>query len=62
VLEERDQYFTKLKQGIETLYENNNEFPVVLVCYSMGYKVMHYFLHNIKVTSSSSFSAGIHFS
>ena len=47
-LEERDKFFTNLKKGIEELYRKNNDFPVVLVCYSMGYKIIHYFLNLIK--------------
>lgn len=48
-LEERDKFFTILRLGIEGLFKINDEMPVVLVCYSMGYKVIHYFLNVIKV-------------
>ena len=41
-LEERDGYFTHLKAQIEVMRKTNNA-PVVLVCHSMGNRVVQYF-------------------
>ena len=43
-LEVRDQYFTRLKNHIETAYQTSNE-KVVLVSHSMGSQVLFYFFH-----------------
>eukprot|EP01117_Protostelium_nocturnum_P017292 TRINITY_DN7021_c0_g2_i3.p1 TRINITY_DN7021_c0_g2~~TRINITY_DN7021_c0_g2_i3.p1 ORF type:complete len:571 (+),score=146.57 TRINITY_DN7021_c0_g2_i3:329-2041(+) len=42
-LQERDGYFTKLKYQISVLRKTNGN-RVILICHSMGYKVLQYFL------------------
>ncbi|KAL3932880.1 MAG: hypothetical protein SGARI_003845, partial [Bacillariaceae sp.] len=42
-LEERDSYFSRVKQRVEKMYGENKNTPVVLVCHSMGAKVGEYF-------------------
>ena len=42
-LEERDQYFSRLVEMVETLYESSGNKPVVLLGHSMGCKIIHYF-------------------
>ena len=48
VLETRDQYYTNTMDLIETLYHNNHQTPVVLVCHSMGCRIGHYLLNFAK--------------
>jgi triacylglycerol esterase/lipase EstA (alpha/beta hydrolase family) len=46
-LEERDQYFTDLKNCIAETAKKNGS-PVVLICHSMGNRVIQYFLNMVK--------------
>ena len=43
VLEERDLYFTELKQMVQQMYAENGQ-KVVLLGHSLGTRVIHYFL------------------
>lgn len=47
-MEERDKYFTSLKETIEELRQQNN-LPVAVIAHSMGNRVFHYFLNWIKL-------------
>ena len=44
-LEERDCYFSKLKNQIKLMYTANKNKRVVLMCHSNGNRVAHYFTH-----------------
>ena len=48
ILEQRDQFFTRMQATVESLYEQNSKKAVVFVAHSMGCKIVHYFLHWIK--------------
>lgn len=48
MLESRDSHFTNIMAKIETMYEQNDKTPVVLLCHSMGCKTCHYFLNFVK--------------
>ncbi|KAL6052470.1 DDHD domain-containing protein [Balamuthia mandrillaris] len=49
-LQQRDNYFSKLKETVETLYENNQKQKVVIIAHSMGNRVVSYFLHAMAKT------------
>ncbi|MEH2435643.1 MAG: hypothetical protein V7K25_15580 [Nostoc sp.] len=49
-LEQRYEYFSNLKSGIETLYTGNGNTPVVIIAQSLGNRVTQYFLEWIKNT------------
>ena len=59
-LEERDGYFTKTMQKVETLYNDNGRRPVVLVCHSLGCLVGEYFLRFAHAKDSSWCETYIH--
>ncbi|ELR23917.1 Lecithin:cholesterol acyltransferase [Acanthamoeba castellanii str. Neff] len=44
-LQQRDQYFTKLKHMVELAYDTNNHRKVVILTHSMGSNVLLYFLN-----------------
>ena len=35
-LEERDGYFTKTMERVESMYKDNDDLPIILACHSMG--------------------------
>ncbi len=44
-LQQRDQYFTRLKNMIELAYSSSNNRKVVVITHSMGSNVFYYFMN-----------------
>lgn len=57
-LQQRDQFFTKLKFMIELAYESSNHRKVVILTHSMGSNLMIYFLNWVQADTASGDAAG----